>query len=482
MTIRDGRTHLEYHRRLSIPRQRIHKSPLSSALTLPTHVNKHKDFLRYDQSAVNNRAARRKRMSQYQQPVEGASSPALSATTTSPQRRGPVSPHGTEQPQGAGGSEEHSERDTDALDMSQALGEIRQVLCQLHSTFRNNRSEPATPYQQASFGVLTNIADDIAECLHWLRRMGSTREEVTARPGQPRPRPDVPNDIEAVLQGEGARTGDHQTAYPAPGVLPADGSRGVAPPAPPPPPAFQATGPYEMPTGAGQVLHGATGGYAYNAHQDTNPHALPYIQSHMPFPPSPGLYHSQWVQSPPIPPLITTSFCHHHPFVSPATNPNQAVVLPPPPPPNTTPNHIHQGTSLRDAQGQQQQQGQPHFPSPGSGVTTSFPLHYDTPAGPRVTLYQSYLPDHHPLDLSPRPVFGGPGALGARQVPAASPAAAAQELEADPPRGPAGPDGHRSSARPSDRFARVESDSEDDLDSPGPELRWSGVFEGGFSP
>lgn len=425
-------------------------------------------------------------MSQYQEPVEGATSPALSATTTDPQRRGPVSPHGTEQPLGAGGSEEHSERDTDALDMSQALGEIRQVLCQLHSMLRSSQSEPATPYQQASFGVLTNIADDIAECLHWLRRMGSTSDEATARPGQPRPRPDVPDDIEAVLQGEDARTGDHQTAYPVSGVLPAVGSRGVAPP-PRLPPAFQTTGPNEIPAGAGQVLHGATGGYAYNAHQETNPHALPYVQSHMPFPPSPGLYHSQWVQSPPIPPLITTSFCHHHhnhrhPFVSPATNPGQAAVLPSPPPPNTTPNHIHQGTSLQGVQDQQQQQGHTHFPSPGSGATTSFPLHYDTPAGPRVTLYQSYLPDHHPLDLAPRPVSGGPGALGARQVPFASPAAAAQELEADPPQGPAGPDENRPSARPSERFARVESDSEDDLDSPGPELRWSGVFDGGFSP
>lgn len=425
-------------------------------------------------------------MSQYQEPVEGASSPALSVTTTDPQRRGPVSPHGTEQPQGAGGSEEHSERDTDALEISQALGEIRQVLCQLHSTLRNSRSEPVTPYQQASFGVLTNIADDIAECLHWLRRMGSTKDEATARPGQPSLRSDVPDDIEAVLQGEAVTTGDHQTAYPAPGGLPADGSRGVAPPPPPSPPAFQATGPYEMPTGAGQVLHGATGGYAY---QGSNPHAFPYVRSHMPFPPSPGLYHSQWVQSPPIPPLLTTSFCHHHhhnhrhPFVSPATNPNQAAVLPPPPPPNTTPNHIHQGTCLHDAQDQQQQQEQPHFHSRGSGVTTSFPLHYDTPAGPRVTLYQSYLPEHHPLDLSPRQVSSeGSGALGARQVPVVSPAAAVQELEAAPPQGPAGPDGYRPSARPFERFARVESDSEDDVDSPGPELRWSGVFEKGFSP
>lgn len=469
MTRRDGRTQLEHHRRLSIPRQRIHKSPLSSALPSQLRSINTKTFSTYDRSAANNSSTRKKRMSQYQEPVEGASSPALSGTTADLQRRDPVSPRGTEHLQGAGGrEEEHSERDTNALDIFQALGEIQQTLRQLHSTLRSDHSETVTPYQQASFGVLTNIADDIAECLHWLRRM-SSNNEATARPEQPSLGSDVPENIAPVLQREGANTDEHQTAYPVSGVLPADGSRGVAPTLPPP--VFQATGLYEVPAEAGQLLQGARGGYAYHPHQDINAQAFPYVQSHVPFPPSPGLYQSQWVQSPPVSPLVSTPFCYHHnhcrPFVSPATIPDPAVVPPPPPPPpNTTPNHIHQETCLRGAQGQQrQQQGQPRTPPPGAGVTMSFPLHYDTPAGPRMTLYHSHLPGHHhPLYLSPQPVLRG---SGARQAPA-------------------GPDGHRPSARPSERFARVDSDSgsdsEDGLDSPGPELRWSGVFEGGFSP
>ncbi|ROV93384.1 hypothetical protein VMCG_08421 [Cytospora schulzeri] len=332
-------------------------------------------------------------MSQYQDPAEGASSPDLSGTTE-PQQRDPVSSQGTEQPQSVRGNEEqHTERNSEPRDISQAIREIQQFVCQLHSTLHgNDHSEAATPYQQASFGVLTNIADDIAECLHWLRKMSATNE-ASARSEQTALRSGIASNTTPVLRREDAITGNQQTvSYPASGVLPTDSLRGVAPPS-----VFHTTGP-------------------------------------------------------------------------PATIPESAVVPPPPPPPNTT------------------HQGQPLLPSsPGAGVTMSLPLHYDTPAGPRMTLYHSHLPGPAPgLSSSPpRPVSREPGARQ-EEAPSISPPAVVQEMAADTPppsQVSTGPDGHRSSARPSEWFARVESDddSEDGLDSPGAELRWSGVFEGTWS-
>ncbi|KUI58712.1 hypothetical protein VP1G_11102 [Cytospora mali] len=147
-------------------------------------------------------------MSQYQAPAECTPSPTLSGATDDPQQHHPAPPQGTEQPRSTSGDEKDVlERSGDSPDISQELGEIQHLLRQLHSTLQStSQSETATPYQQASFGVLTNIADDIAECLDCLRTMGS-RDESTPRPEQPALHSGGPNNIPPVLWRENAGAG-----------------------------------------------------------------------------------------------------------------------------------------------------------------------------------------------------------------------------------------------------------------------------------
>lgn len=363
--------------------------------------------------------------------------------------------------------------------MCQALREIQQLICRLNSTLHSNsQSETVAPYQQASLDVLANIADDVSECLIWLRTMGS-RHEAIPRPEQQALQSGASDKTAPGPRSENAMTGDHQIIS---GASPPDGLSGVAPPI-----VYHARGPSEAPTEAGQ-LQGQTGGYAYHLHPEIDPQAYPYVQSQLPFPPSPGLYQTQWVQSPPVSPLVPSSFWHQHnqhrrPFVdtdrhhirSAAMFRGREVV---PPPPNTTPNDTHQGTPLHGGQGRQRQQ-QSFFPSSGTGVTMSLPLYYETPVGPRMTLYNSCLPGYHSDLSSPQPVF-----RELVQSPVAS-SAAVQELAAETPppsQVSMGLNEHWSSAHPSESFARVDSDSEDSLDSPEEaDFRWSDAFEEAFS-
>ncbi|KUI70758.1 hypothetical protein VM1G_06162 [Cytospora mali] len=420
-------------------------------------------------------------MSQYKAPAECTPSPVLSGATDDPQRHRPAPPQGTEQSQGTSGDEKDAlERSGDSPDISQELGEIQHLLRQLHSTLQStSQSETATPYQQASFGVLTNIADDIAECLDCLRTMGG-RSEGGTRPAQPALHSGVPNDVPPVLRRDNGIAGGQPIVFATSGDSPHGGSRGVAPP----PPTFHASRPYETRTAAAQLPYGPRRRrHVY--------HPRTHTQSHIPFPPSPALYQNQWVQSPPVSPLPSASFRHHHHhhhpfgnpdprwFRSPATSPNSAAVSlpPPPPPPNPTPNDTRQGTPLHGEQDQQQRQ--PLFPSPGdAGITMSFPLCYDTPAGTRMTLYHSHLPDH-PSDFSPyASAFGG---LAERQAPGVSSAmAGVSELATEtptPPRVSMSSEENRSSLHPSGRLARVDSDSEDSLDSSEAEMRWTDALE-----
>ncbi|KAK7739863.1 hypothetical protein SLS53_005456 [Cytospora paraplurivora] len=411
-------------------------------------------------------------MSQHQGTGQSTPSPNSSGTQEKqPQHHGPASTQGSEEPQGISAEKEHSEKIDDTPDVSQALGEIQRSIYHLQSTLHGNQLEAITPYQRASFAVLTNIADDIADSLDWLRTIG-TRNGGT-RPGQPDLQYRGPNTA-FVLQREDAVVGSPQAACWTPTVLPLGSSIGAAPPS-----ALQVVGAHGPQT-EGVIDRGGS------TQRNTDPsYIYPYVQSRMAFPPTPELYHSQRVETPPVSPLMSAPFFHQQQHRQPLVVPGSgnirslpgvsdpATVLQPPTP-NTTPNHLHQGILLRGEEGQHGgQQQQPVFPSPGGGVTMSIPLHYDTPAGARVALYQSYLPDHLP-DLHPT----GPGLREATATTTAG--AVMQELAAETPpssRAPMSPGDHRSGTCPPGTFARVDSGSDDGLDGPEAGLRWGYVFE-----
>ncbi|ROW18066.1 hypothetical protein VPNG_00489 [Cytospora leucostoma] len=421
-------------------------------------------------------------MSQCQGTDESTPSPVSSGKQQEkqPQHHDHTSTQGSEKPQGISAEEEHFDRRNDAPDVSQALGEIQRSICQLQSTLHGGQLEAITPYQRAPFAVLTNIADDIADSLDWLRAIGA--RHAGARPGQPDLQYRGPNTA-FVLQRENAVLGSPpQAARWTPAVSPLGSSAGAAPPS-----AFQVLGAYG-PQAEGVLDSGG------NTQPNTNPsHIFPYVQSRTAFPPTPELYRSQRVQTPPVSPLMSAPFFHqqqqqqhrqplavpgHSDIRSLSAVSDPAVVLQPPTP-NTTPNHLHQGILLRGEEGQrggQEQQQQPAFPSPGGGVTMSIPLHYDTPAGTRVALYRSHLPDH-PFNSHPT----GPGLREATTTTATTTAGAVmQELAAGTPppsRAPMSPGDHRSGACPPATSARVDSGSDDGLDSPEVELRWGYVFE-----
>lgn len=423
-------------------------------------------------------------MSQYQGADESTLSPISSGTQgKQPQHHDPSSTYGSEEPQGIRAEEQHAERRNDALDVSQVLGEIQRSICQLQSTLHGSLLQATTPYQRASFAVLTNIADDIADSLDWLRAIGS--RSATARAGQPALRYRGSNTA-SVLQREDAVVGSPQAVCRTPGASPLGGSTGAAPSS-----AFQRAGACG-PQAEGVVDRGG------DTQPGTNPPCVyPYVQPRVAFPPTPELYRSQWVQTPPFSPLMSTPFFHHQQqqqhrqplavpgpsYIHPSSaGPDPAVVLQPPTP-NTNPNHPHQGIHLQGEEqarrGQQQGQQQPLFPSPGSGVTMSLPLHYDTPAGARVALYQSRLPDH---PSAPHPP--GPGPREATTTTTTTNGGAVmQELAAagtpPPSRAAMSPDGYRAAACPPGRCACADSGSDDEDGLGGPEagLGWGYVFE-----
>ena len=418
-------------------------------------------------------------MSQYQAFVESSPEPALSGARDH-QRHGPIFLQGTQQHQGAQGNEEHAERRNDILNVSQALEDIQQSICQLRAALHGSQAGSGTPYQQTSLGILTSIAHGISECLDLLRTMNSHDEAIT--PEEPTLRSVLPN-IVPVLWREDATTGTHQVDCPAPGVSPFDGPGEVVAT----PSAHYASGPYEVHTEAVQLPQGASG-YVHEPHADTSSHMYPYTQPCAPLPPSPELYRTQWINSPPVSPMASALFCHHPFHVhSPSTVPDSAVLLPLLQ--ETVPSHTHEGTSATLHGGVGYQQEQLSFPLPGAGAgatTMAFPLHYDTPAGPRMALYRSHLPSQ-PFDVSPQ--------AGARRAPAvawptsaaaaaAAAAVAVSELAAEMPSPPpASMDfgGRRRAAvgRPA-MFARADSDSDSDS---GDGARWaSDAFEGATSP